>query len=356
MAVPGIGLKRIMNEKTGAAMRECELEVLEQYHIEVKGTRKIRGAFFIDTNEGTMLLKETDLSDRRAPLLYFILTHLETEGYTYIDTPIFTTDKKLICTSKEGKRYLLKKWYSGRECDVRREGDVLEAVQNLAHLHLKLYWQPMCSVEEGKEIKPPAGRHLQEEFLCHNRELKKIRCYVRKRSSKDAFDYMFLAHFERMLSVAENVTDRLKNSGYEKLYQNSIAQNRLIHGDYNYHNVLMLPAAEVATTNFEHFRLDIQVQDLCYFLRKVMEKHRWNEELGDSMLETYNKIRPLTPEELEYMALKLAYPEKFWKTMNSYYHSNKVWIPEKNVEKLMLAVTQTDEKIRFLEKIFSFHL
>ena len=64
----------------------------------------------------------------------------------------------------------------------------------------------------------------------------------------------------------------------------------------------------------------------------------------------------LTPEELEYMALKLAYPEKFWKTMNSYYHSNKVWIPEKNVEKLMLAVTQTDEKIRFLEKIFSFHL
>ena len=27
-------------------MREYELEVLEQYDIEVKGTRKIRGAFF----------------------------------------------------------------------------------------------------------------------------------------------------------------------------------------------------------------------------------------------------------------------------------------------------------------------
>ena len=95
-------------------MREYELEVLEQYHIEVKGTRKIRGAFFIDTNEGTMLLKETDLSDRRAPLLYFILTHLETEGYTYIDTPIFTTDKNLILTPKEVKRYRVKNWYSGR--------------------------------------------------------------------------------------------------------------------------------------------------------------------------------------------------------------------------------------------------
>ena len=38
---------------------EYELEVLEKYDLEVKGTRKMRGAFFCDTNEGTMLLRET---------------------------------------------------------------------------------------------------------------------------------------------------------------------------------------------------------------------------------------------------------------------------------------------------------
>ena len=53
-------------------MREYELEVLDQYHMEVISTRKIRGAFFIDTNEGTMLLRETDISDRRVPLLWQI--------------------------------------------------------------------------------------------------------------------------------------------------------------------------------------------------------------------------------------------------------------------------------------------
>lgn len=61
-------------------MREYELEVLEQYDIEVKGTRKIRGAFFCDTKEGTMLLKEADVSDRRAPLLYAVLSSLEKGG------------------------------------------------------------------------------------------------------------------------------------------------------------------------------------------------------------------------------------------------------------------------------------
>jgi len=40
-------------------MRESELEILEQYPIEAESTRKIRGAFFINTKEGTMLLKET---------------------------------------------------------------------------------------------------------------------------------------------------------------------------------------------------------------------------------------------------------------------------------------------------------
>ena len=38
-------------------MRESELEILEQYSIEAESTRKIRGAFFINMKEGTMLLK-----------------------------------------------------------------------------------------------------------------------------------------------------------------------------------------------------------------------------------------------------------------------------------------------------------
>ena len=47
----------------GAAMREYELEVLEQYDVEVISTRKIRGAFFCETNKGTMVLK-ADVSKR----------------------------------------------------------------------------------------------------------------------------------------------------------------------------------------------------------------------------------------------------------------------------------------------------
>ena len=48
--------------------------------------------------------------------------------------------------------------------------------------------------------------------------------------------------------------------------------------------------------------------------------------------------------------------EKFWKAANSYYRSSKAWIPMKSVEKLEVAIHQTEEKKHFLEAIFSFHL
>ena len=39
--------------------------------------------------------------------------------------------------------------------------------------------------------------------------------------------------------------------------------------------------------------MDVQVQDLYYFLRKVMEKYQWKESLGRKILEMYESVRPL---------------------------------------------------------------
>ncbi len=91
----------------GAAMREYEMEVLEKYELEVNSTRRIRGAFYCDTKEGTMLLKETKISERRVPLLYLILNRLEKQGYL-VDTPVFSKEGNLVQNSRDGTRYLMK--------------------------------------------------------------------------------------------------------------------------------------------------------------------------------------------------------------------------------------------------------
>ena len=67
-----------------------------------------------------------------------------------------------------------------------------------------------------------------------------------------------------------------------------------MHGDYNYHNILILPG-DTAITNFEHMRIGIQVQDLYYFLRKAMEKYRWKQKLGVGIIRAYERQRRLEP-------------------------------------------------------------
>ena len=70
----------------------------------------------------------------------------------------------------------------------------------------------------------------------------------------------------------------------------------------------------------------------------------------------YSSVRKLEKEELEYIALRLLYPEKFWKTASGYYRSNKAWISEKNVEKLSLSIAETEEKMKFIKHLFSLEM
>ena len=151
--------------------------------------------------------------------------------------------------------------------------------------------------------------------------------------------------------MAETVADHLENSGCMELYEQSVSRECLAHGDYNSHNILILPGG-TGVTNFEHMCIDIQVHDLYYFIRKAMEKFQWKENIGKIILDAYESERKLEETEKLYIGLFLAYPEKFWKTAGSYYHSNKAWLPEKNVEKLETAVNQWKEKYGFLKRAF----
>lgn len=333
-------------------MREYELEILERYEIEVKSTRRIRGAFFCDTDEGAMILKETEISEKRASFMYIEESRLEALGML-VDTPVFTKDGALLPISRDGTKYMMKKWYAGRECDLKKESELIRAAQNLAVLHSK--FNEVVREIPPEEAEAEIRRSPLEEVKRHNRELKKVRTFIRGRAAKNEFEYLFLSSFEKMYAMAEKVAECLAEARCAKLYEQSVSQRHIAHGDYNYHNLLMLPGA-VGITGFEHMQVDIQVHDLYYFIRKAMEKFRWKEKIGRVILDAYENERKLSEQEKQYIGLSLAYPEKFWKTAGSYYRSNKAWMPEKNVEKLQTAVRQWEEKYNFIENVFSLKL
>lgn len=335
-------------------MQDYELSVLEQYPINVKSTRKTRGAFFCDTEQGFFLLREAGMSERQLLVMRHLCLYLEQEGKLRTDLPVANCEGSYISVSQEGKKYILKQWLKGRECDIRKSRDLMEGTVNLAHLHRFMQQVPPCPGEDVPQYLPESDR-LKKEYESHSRELNKIRRFIRKKTPKGEFELEFLKCFDSMFEWAGAALEILEKTDLEDLYHGCIQNHTMIHGDYNYHNILMLQNG-CGTTNFDRCRVDVQTEDLYYFLRKAMEKHGWSLKCGDHMLDAYSAVRPMGKKEMDYLKIRLIYPEKFWKLADSYYRSSKAWTPARNAERLKAVVMQTEEKSRFLEQLFSFHI
>lgn len=333
-------------------MQEYEQGILEQYDIDICSTRKIRGAVLCDTEQGLFLLKEVNVPAERIEALAQFYEYLGNQHWCNVDKIIRNKEESYITCEEHGNKYILKQWFPGRECDIRKPGELLEASGMLAKLHLVMKYDLKGDTEKTV--------HMGEEYEKHNRELKKVRSFVRKSSTKNDFEMRFLKSFDEMYLWAEAAKDLLDGSMYDELCKESRNKNSLVHGEYNYHNILVSDTDNenklFAVTNFDKCKRDVQVEDFYYFLRKVMEKYGWKERLGDTLLNAYSAVKPFSENEIEYIKLRLIYPEKFWKIANAYYHSNKAWVPDKNIEKLSIAIRQTKEKERFLKNVFAFSL
>lgn len=334
-------------------MKDQEIHVLEQYDINVNSTRKIRGAVLCDTKQGLMLLRKLETSPKRISILSGLCECLKENGFDRIDCIVANRENQFISVTQEGESYILKRWFAGKECDICKEDEILKAVQNLAEMHRILRNVNLCDEENNAVIL--TGEDLRNTYNRHNREMKKVRAFIRTKVEKGDFELLFLKYFDAMYELAQAAAQKLEASAYESLLIQSRQEGHYTHGDYNYHNLLMTVRG-IATTNFEHFHQDVQITDLYYFMRKTMEKNQWSAELGNRMLEAYDRVCSLSEQELIFLAISISYPEKFWKAANSYYRGSKVFIPIKSLEKLEVSVRQMEMRKQFLEQIFSFRL
>ena len=70
------------------------------------------------------------------------------------------------------------------------------------------------------------------------------------------------------------------------------------------------------------------------------------------MLREYDKVNALSSGDIKILGAMFAYPEKFWKILNYYFNANKAWIPNKNMEKLKLAVKQNRMRREFVRTLY----
>lgn len=326
-------------------MNDRALKVLEQYDLEVISTRRGRGSYILETTQGLRILSDYTGSEKKALFQNCVMKNIREGGYERIDLLLPNKEGNLISRDWEDNKYVVKEWYTGRECDTSNESEIMAAVGNLAKLHRLMHLEEVP--EFAKSFIAP---HPLSEIHAQNVEMKKVRSFIRKKNTKCEFERMFLNCFNGYFEQAMEAEERLQPIEEKLSDAKTKRSGSICHGDYDHHHVLM-SGYDIATTNFECCCFDFQINDLYRFMRKILEKHEWNPRLGMRMLENYTMIRPISRTEKTLLYIKMLYPEKFRKLANYYYGSNKAWISRRFLDKLVKLNAQEEEKAAFVKTL-----
>lgn len=326
-------------------MNEKALTVLEQYDLNIKGTYRTKGNYGCTTDEGKYLLMEYNNSNEKMVLMSTFYDYLEKEGFK-TDSVIVNKDGSYVSISEDGYTYILKKWFDGEDCNNTNKKHLILAVENLAKFHISTE----NTTDIFKEQKFHNGRNLLEVMSKHSCEILRIKNYIKKRKNKNAFEMYLQNIIEEYYVQSIQALEKISKSQYEQLYMESVANETIYHGSYNYHNVL-IKENRIIMVNMMKVSYSPSVQDLYDFIRKVLEKNNWNIALGNELIKAYDSVRKLSDRERAVLKSLLSYPEKFWKIINYYYNSNKAWYSEKNEDKLKQFRKMEKLRRKFIENM-----
>ena len=362
--MPGGGDSRIAGWNGGLVLEDRTQEIYDQYELKIYNTYRARGAVILETEEGLKLCRTFTGSEKRLEFEDCVKQHLNRTEYRNVDGFVRNREGNLISVDSLGEKYVIRDWFGGEECSLKKREKACGAASNLAWLH-----ENLKGVEIPSELMENGSMRSQEEiFARRNRELKRVKTYMKEKRQKNLFETQYLKIWDTFYQEACAAMEQFAESECRVLWEEAAEEKLICHGNYNYHNILILKreeygwagrltaaelagTAEYATTNFEKAVYGPQVTDLYQFLRKAMEKNEWDTEYGMALIEEYDRIRPLRKIELRLLYILLLYPEKFWKITNCYYNSKKTWIPQKNIEKLLALRDQMKAKELFLKEL-----
>ena len=346
-------------------MNEKSLEVLNQYDVKIMGCVRGRGGILVSTDKGEKLLMECSKQDKYYLREDCITRAVKENGFENVDTYVRNSDNEIISVlPDEGRKYVLKDMYPGSECNVKNLRDIKASVSTMAKLHIALNAasSSLCINDSGVRL---SRGSIKDTVVRHTRELKMAENYLKNKKRRTEYELTIYRQLGKFYSEARTAVDMLQNSEVEARLEKALDSNELVHGNFNYHNVIICDKPErgnypagsnasgvmTAVTNMDKCRIDCQIWDLYQFMRKILEKYNWDIDLAFKMLDEYDKVKPIEDGELKVLSVLFTFPEKFWKITNYYYNMNKAWVPPKSIEKLESCIAQNGRRLDFLATI-----
>lgn len=329
----------------GFFLEEKMREILEKYPIEIKHLYRGRGSWLCETDQGLKLLRLYMSSPQKLQWEIHIKQQLKMMGCDFIDSVVHNKEGEYL-TKDENDNYILTDWFSGRECNTRDRQDILKAVVQMANMH-----QKMCSLNtELINQDCHDTENIYDEMCRRLREFKTIRNYIIHKKQKNDFDRLIFQVLSRYEDDAKRAIYMLLDMDYKTMYENARLNVNVCHGELHQHNIIIMKD-KMAIVRFDQMRIELRIYDLYTFVRKIMEKNRWNISLGIAMIDTYQRMYPMDYRQIRCLYSLLTFPEKFWKIINRYHNARKSWMSAQNMSKLDKVIREEALKSQFMDAL-----
>lgn len=323
-------------------MREFEIE--RQFDIRIESIKPNKGVYCLKTDRGTKCLKRINYGIQKLYFVYAAKEHLIKNGFEYVDKYDLNIEGEPYALVNEDI-YTLSQWLKGRECDFYNDDDLKIASQTLAKMHMasKGYDPP-----ENSKLKTDLGRwpHLMEKRI---KALDKMRNMSRKRNKKGDFDFNYVKNVEFYRNLAKRALNVLNDSDYMEICKDTEGEKSFCHHDYTYHNIIIDNKNSVNVIDFDYCKREVKAYDISNFMIKVLKRRDWSIDCANLVLESYNKVTPLSKEEYRVIFAFLLFPQRFWRLANRYYYNEVNWATNTFNKKIKTLISEQENYMHFIE-------
>jgi len=335
--------------------RQAEREFLGQYNLDVnlfetmglkvKQIIPVRSVYRLVTDKGFFCLKKLRFSMDEMNFIFGAIEHLKANGFKNLFNIIKQSDGSSFLDF-EGEKYFLTEWIDGRECDYLNPMDLEAAVEVLADLH---------NASEGYDpaVYPASRDYIgkwPENFQKRIEEMEIIKQNVSSKQDRSEIDSIYMDYVDMCIKDAKEAMGMLPHTGYWKLCEEASLKKGFIHHDYAHHNILHTFDGKTYLVDFDYCIRDIRIHDLGSLVLRNLKRCNWDIDKAMTIIESYDRINPLSSKELKVLVPFFLFPQDFWMISRQYYIEKKDWDEEEYVDKMSTKSEYTIERRNFIEQ------
>jgi CotS family spore coat protein len=317
-------------------------EILREYDLIPERARQVRGVLRLKTRSGYRMLKRVNTSEARLKFVFEALEYIYPR-FSHVPRFIRTKYADPYVVTMQGLYYLTD-WLPGREAELKKPKHLFIATEMLGRLH-----QAGKGYEAHGFVDAGKGDFLAT-LTTYRTKIDSYVEFATERANQTAFDLHFLAQKDQLITLMEHALEQLQSSPYHEVLESAKDAKTLCHGSFSKQNVL-IDGKTASIVDFDHCHYGPPVCDIGAFLHRYMPKYSWDVEVGQSILDIYQGVRPLSQEEMHVLLAYMSFPLKPVQIVSWYYEGLRGWSDEKygkQLTKALQAETGRDIFIRDL--------